>query len=96
MQPEDEVIRGNQARAILQDKLYQESWAVVEAQLVSLLKQVDIDPEKEKRVLYALKGLAKAKGYLESVMTTGKMAAQQIERDKTFTERRKDKIRSVA
>ena len=49
--PEEEIVRGNQARAILQDKMYAESWAVVEQQLVSLLKQVDIDPAKVNAVM---------------------------------------------
>lgn len=96
MTPDEEIVRGNQARLILQDKLYVEAWTVVEQRLVSLLKQVDIDPAKERRVLDALKGLNTARGYLETVMQTGKMAAQQIERDRTFTERMVDRVRSVA
>ena len=96
MTPDEEIIRGNQARTILQDKMYAEAWTTVEQRLVSLLKQVDMDPARERRVLDALKGLHAARGYLETVMQSGKMAAQQIERDKTFTERMKDRIRSVA
>lgn len=96
MTPDDEILRGNQARLILQDKMYAESWAVVEQRLITLLKQVDIEPAKERRVLDALKGLHTARKYLETVMETGKMAAQTIERDRTFTERMKDRVRSVA
>ena len=96
MTPDEETLRGNQARTLLQDKLYIEAWDTVEQRLMSLLRRVDIDPDKERRVLYALKGLAQARGYVENVMASGKMAAAQIERDRTFTERMRDKIRSVA
>jgi len=96
MTTDDEIVRGNQARMLLQDKLYIEAWDTVEQRLVSLLRRVDIDADKERRVLYALKGLAQARGYVENVMASGKLAAAQIERDKTFTERMRDKVRAVA
>lgn len=95
MTPDDEITRGNQARAVLSDKMYQESWSAVEEQLVKLLRQVDIDPEKERRVLYTLKGLSSARRYLESVMQSGKMAAATIEQDRKFAERVMDKIKTL-
>jgi len=96
MSPDEEIVRGNEARMLMQNKLYLESWQAIEQRLVSLLKQIDIDPAKEERVKWTLKGLELYRRHLESVMQTGKMAAQQIERDKTFAERVGDRIRSVA
>ncbi len=92
MTPEQEIDRGRSAKRILDDSVYQESWDAVMAKLNDLLNQVDIDPEKEKRVLFTKKGLALARKHLETVMQTGKMAAETIERDRTFAQRVRDKV----
>jgi hypothetical protein len=43
-----------------------------------------------------LRSLRRVKGYVEQVALGGRLAAQQIERERTFAERVGDRIRSVA
>ena len=61
--------------------------------LVRLVESMDCSPEKERRIIDSLRGLKLARSYQESVMASGKLAAAQIERDRTFTERMRDKVR---
>ena len=96
MTPDEEIVRGNQAKAMLNSPIYKEAWEAPEARIVQLLRSADLDPAKRERLNYLLIAFAAARSYAEQVMFTGKMAAQQIERDRTFTERMVDRVRSVA
>lgn len=87
MTPEQEQDRGNKMARIVNDPLYQEAWDAPKAQIVKLLESADCDPEKRQRLNMLLVAFAQARRYAENVMATGKMAAEQIERDKTWRER---------
>jgi hypothetical protein len=92
MTPEQEVTRGHQARRILDDAMYQEAFDVVRDRLVSLLESAELAPEKRAAVNGLLIQHRKVRQYMEMVMQTGKMAATQIERDKTFPERVRERL----
>ena len=95
MTPEDEVIRGNDAARLLRDKMYLEAWDTVKERLVTLLEQ-DQPDDKRERLTADLRSLRRVRAYVEQVAAGGRMAAQEIERERTFTQRVGDKIRSVA
>jgi hypothetical protein len=67
----------------------------VRNRLVTLLEQ-DQPDDKRERLTADLRSLRRVKGYVEQVALGGRLAAQQIERERTFAERVGDRIRSVA
>lgn len=92
MTPDEEIDRGHRMARIVNDSMYQEAWAEPRARIVSLLESADTDPEKRARLNMLLVAFAQARKYAETVMQTGKMAAQQIERDRNFAQRVKDRV----
>jgi hypothetical protein len=92
MAPDDEMQRGHNAARILNDGMYQEAFSAVRDRLVSLLETAELDKEKRQRVNDLLVALRQTRRYLESVMQTGKMAAEQIERNRNFGERVRDTL----
>jgi hypothetical protein len=95
MTPEDEVRRGGDAARLLRDAIYNEAHTAIRERLVSLLEQ-DIEPDKRNRVNDDIRALSRVRKYIEQVAMGGKMAAEQIERDRTFRERVQDRIRGAA
>lgn len=95
MTPEDEITRGHKATRLLSDDIYTESWTEPRNRIIHLLESVELDDAKRARLNSALQGLALARRYVEQVAMTGRMAAEQIERDKTFTERVSERVRRV-
>lgn len=95
MTPEDEVRRGRHARNVLEDEVYREAYEAVRDRIVSQLSLAETVGDKRERLNSLLIALATVQRYLEQVMQTGKMAAEQIERDKRFTERVMDRVRTV-
>lgn len=87
MSPEEEQVRGHKAQRVLADELYQEAFASVREQIVSLLSQAETTGDKRQRLNDLLVALSKVNRYLEQVMTGGKMAAQEIERQRPLKER---------
>jgi hypothetical protein len=92
MTPDDEMQRGHNAARILNDGMYQEAFGAVRDRLVSLLETAELDKDKRQRVNDLLVALRQTRRYLESVMQTGKMAAEQIERNRNFGERVRDTL----
>lgn len=92
MTPDEEIDRGHRMARIVNDPMYQEAFEAPKAQIVKLLESADLDPDKRQRLNALLIAFAQAKRYAENVMATGKMAAQQIERDKSFAERVKERV----
>ena len=87
--------RGGEAQRLLRDAIYNEAHTAIRERLVSLLEQ-DIEPGKRDRVNDDIRALSRVRKYIEQVAMGGKMAAEQIERERTFRERMSDKLRSVA
>jgi hypothetical protein len=90
--PDEEMQRGHNAARILNDGMYQEAFTAVRDRLVSLLESAELDPDKRQRVNDLLVALKSTRKYLETVMQTGRMAADDIERQKNFGERVREHI----
>ena len=95
MTPEQEIERGRNARRVLDDKMYQESYSVVRERIVSQLSQAETVGDKRERLNSLLVALSTVQRYMEQVAIGGKMAAEQIERDRTLTQRVGDRLRKV-
>jgi hypothetical protein len=93
--PDEEISRGGEAQRALRDRILTEAWDTVRNRLVTLLEQ-DQPDDKRDRLTADLRSLRRVKGYVEQVALGGRLAAQQIERERTFAERVGDRIRSVA
>lgn len=92
MTPDEEIQRGHSARRLMSDTIYLESWEAPKAKIIRLLESADLDPAKRERLNNLLVAFATARHYAEQVMQSGKMAAEQIERDRTFSERVKQRF----
>jgi hypothetical protein len=96
MTPEEEQRRGSLARQVLGSPIYQEAHTVIRERILQQLSQAELSDDKRNRLNYLLIALGSVQKYMQNIMDGGKMAGEQIERDRTFAERVKDKIRSVA
>jgi hypothetical protein len=67
--------------------MYVEAYAVIETRIVGLLAQSEIVGEQRERLNALLVAHNKVKQYMEQVVLGGKMAAEQIERERTLKER---------
>ena len=95
MTPEQEIERGRNARRVLDDKMYQESYSVVRERIVSQLSQAETVGDKRERLNSLLVALSTVQRYMEQVAIGGKMAAEQIEADRTLAQRVGDRLRKV-
>jgi hypothetical protein len=89
---ENEMARGHQAARILNDGMYQEAFTAVRERIIALLESAELPDDKRQRVNDLLVALKQTKKYMEQVMQGGKMAAEQIERERTFGERVKQSV----
>ena len=87
MTPEEEQSRGHQAKRVLSDKIYIEAHTAVRDKIIAELSKADTTGEKRERLNSLLVALSTVNRYMEQVMVGGKMAAEQIERDRTLRER---------
>ncbi len=94
MTPQEEERRGHEVRAILQSPLYREAYQTIRDNIVTQLSLADTPDDKRQRLNHLLIALAKIEQYMQQVMVSGTMAAMQIERDRTFAEKVKDRFRA--
>jgi len=87
MSPEEEVQRGGRAQRVLGDEIYKEAFDTIQARIVGLLAQSETIGEQRERLNALLVAHNKIKQYMEQVALGGKMAAEQIERERTLAER---------
>ena len=87
MSPEEERIRGADARQVLENRIYKEAHTALEARWINELAQQDIDPKRAEYLRTLLVAGRKIKQYMEQVMVSGTMAAMEIERKRTLAER---------
>lgn len=95
MTPDEEIRRGRHARNVLDDEVYREAYEAVRDRIVSQLSLAETVGDKRERLNSLLVALATVQRYMEQVMQTGKMAAEQIERDRKFSERVMDRIKAI-
>jgi len=80
MIPEEKVRRGNAARELLNNGLFQEAWATLDAALIAeWVGTSPLDALNRERYYNQLIGLRAVKARLERFMQDGTIAAQEIE-----------------
>lgn len=87
----DELRRGEQARLLLQNELYQEAVTQVRQAIIDKWISAPLrDREGQHELKIMLKLLGDVTGYIQTAMETGKLAQIQLE-----GERRMDKIKEA-
>lgn len=81
-----EAQRGQQAQAVLDNPVYSESYALIEAEITRKWRE-SRDKDEREQLHLLLRMLDKAKNVLESTMRAGKLAEAEIARKKTLAER---------
>ena len=85
MTPEQEIIRANDARHVLEHYLYRESFQKVREGLVESISRSPLgDAETHHRLAIALQVLGQLEKSLKSVMETGQLAEIQVKDKKRF------------
>ena len=87
MSPEAEITRGHNAQRVLKDAMYVEAFDSIEKRLIDLMTSADMDDAKGTHLRHLLTAHRKVRQYMEQVMIGGKMASEQLERERTLTER---------
>jgi hypothetical protein len=88
--------RGDQAQAILDNPLFNESFEAVEQELMTRWKtDPSLAPEGRERVFLMVTLLGQVRQHLTMHMQTGRMAAEQLKVEKTRLERLKTGLRSI-
>lgn len=84
-----EIARGEDAKRILDDPLYRESWDSVEKGLVESLRHVPLtDASLEREIVRSIQLLYRVRAYIEQVMQTGKLVALEEQQQEWRTKRR--------
>lgn len=95
MTPEQEITRGRNAKRLLNDAIYKEAHDIVRERIVSQLSQSETVGDKRERLNSLLVALATVHRYMEQVAIGGRMAAEQIERERSITERISDRLNRI-
>ena len=83
MTPEEKIRRAHSAERLLQDEVYREAWASLDAALIQHWAQTSpSDITNRERYFHQLQGLRAVKTKLEAWVTEGKAAVAEIERTK--------------
>lgn len=79
--------RGMEAQSVLQNGIYKEAYTVIRDNIVVQLSLADTPDDRRKRLNDLLVALGKVEGYMRQVMTTGTMAAMEMERKRSLADR---------
>ncbi len=80
-QLDDAVKRKADADLILNSYLHKEAWNVIEIDLFNQFSKTKHEQSSEREALYReMKALQRVKKYYESILTTGKLAEQELTR----------------
>ncbi len=79
--------RGEDARFIVNNELYKESWTVLREKLTRQLETEDLTDEQRLEVVNTLRALRRVRGYLEQIIYSGHLAAEETVRKRTILER---------
>lgn len=79
MTPEEEVIRSERARQLLEEPLIKEAFSLIEAGLIDQIQASAFkDQELREKLCQMLINLRGVKQHLQSTMDSGRMAAETI------------------
>ncbi len=93
MNLEQDERRGEDARQILESPIYKEAWAAMRENIITRLEQASLTAEERKMWNDLLIVHGKAKKYMESILTTGTMAAMEMEKKRSLAERASSYLR---
>ena len=75
MTPEQEQIRANEAKQLLENRMYQESFTVLRADLFEKFQRTNYAQDKERTEIWrTLKNLNNLEVNLSKIVTTGKLS----------------------
>jgi hypothetical protein len=81
MTPDQKVKRGHDAQRLLNDELFKEAWATLDAALITEWAATNpLDAVNRERYFHQLTGLRAVKSKLERYMQEGDAAFREIER----------------
>ena len=85
MTPDQEINRGQIAQHVLDNDVYKEAYSLVRAGIIQAWESAPIrDKDGQGELKLMLKLLTDVHKNMESVMTTGKLAKIQVERESLF------------
>ena len=90
-----EEVRGEQARQVLENPIYKESFAVIEERLINELAMADTKAERAEHLRTIRISLRKSRAYLEQVLMSGKLAGMESERKNTLADKAINRFKSV-
>lgn len=93
MTDEQAVERGRLAEDVLNNRVYAESYGLIEAEFVAMWR-ASRDKDEREDIHRALVMLDKARNVLETAMREGKIAAKEIQRKQSLAQRTLERIRS--
>ena len=80
-------IRGERARQMLEDELFQEAWRVPRERIHKMLEREDLSGKERKRLNFLLQALRQVELHVQQVMVTGTLAGREIERKRSIADR---------
>lgn len=95
MTPDEEIRRGRHAANVLDDEIYKEAYQSIRERIVGQLASADLSDDKRARLNNLLIALEAVRRYMEQVMVGGRMAVEQIERERTMSQRIGDRLRAT-
>ncbi len=79
--------RGEEAKRLLGEELYKESWVALREQIVVRLESEELTNDQRLELVNLLRQHRRAKRYLEQVMVTGTMVAMEEQRKRSIADR---------
>lgn len=86
MSYDEDAKRGRLAEAVLTNDVYVEAYRLIEQGLIAKWREAD-DKEDREQLHKLLKLLGKVQNLMESTMRNGQIAAKELERKRSLTER---------
>jgi hypothetical protein len=83
---ENEALRGQMAASVLDNPVYAESYTLIEQEITRLWRE-SRDADEREQLHQLLRMLDKARNVLESTMRSGKVAAKELQRQRSLPER---------
>lgn len=76
-----EVERARLAKQLTENPIWSESWDLLNTKLITAWSKTNTNETERREMIYAqLRAAESARAFIEEVITTGKMAEQQLER----------------
>lgn len=94
MSLEQDVERGRQAEAVLANPVYADAYLQIEQEVTRKWRE-SRDKEEREQLHQLLRMLDKARTVMESTMRSGKVAAKELERRQSLSERLTGRLRRV-